>query len=127
MPEETKKHEPLELIRDMWSRMGFPMPGMVTPTLSLDQLDKRITELRAVEEWLKVSLNMLQMSIQGLEVQRATLATMKAFRDTVGTPEGGANLFANPTLWPWNLLQPQTPQSDETPKAAPAPEKPPKK
>jgi hypothetical protein len=62
----------------MWNQMGFSLPGMVTPTLDVDELDKRIKDMRAVEGWLKMNLNMLQMSIQGLEMQRAALAAVKA-------------------------------------------------
>ena len=63
---------------------GFPSPlsamsGMMTPLTNVEELDKRITDLRAVEQWLKLNLNMLQSAIQGLEVQRATLSTLRAF------------------------------------------------
>jgi len=93
---------PAEMLDKMWSMMrltpfgsafpgmqpgtaqGFPSPlsamsDMMTPLTSVEELDKRITDLRAVEQWLKLNLNMLQSAIQGLEVQRATLATLRAF------------------------------------------------
>src|ERR1700744_4648371 len=69
----------------------FSMPGMggapslsmmsdlVAPLTNVEELDKRIEEMRAVEQWLKLNLNMLQSAIQALEVQRATLATLRAF------------------------------------------------
>ena len=93
--------DPLEFLKSMWGSMGFPLPGMVTPTLDVGELDKRITDLRAVEGWLKMNLGMLQISIQGLEMQRATLAAMQA----VGQSESNANPFGNPALWPWNIMQ----------------------
>ncbi|KVF17199.1 alginate biosynthesis protein AlgP [Burkholderia vietnamiensis] len=55
------------------------MSDMMTPLTSVEELDKRITDLRAVEQWLKLNLGMLQSAIQALEVQRATLATLRAF------------------------------------------------
>jgi hypothetical protein len=69
----------------------FSMPGMgaapslsmmsnlVAPLTNLEELDKRIEEMRSVEQWLKLNLNMLQSAIQALEVQRATLAALRAF------------------------------------------------
>ena len=51
----------------------------ITPTLNLEELDQRLTDLRAVEAWLQLNLSMLQSSIQALEVQRSTIATLKAF------------------------------------------------
>lgn len=97
--------DPLEFVRSMWSSMGFPLPGMVTPTLDDDELARRITDLKAVEGWLKANLNLLQMTIQGLEMQRATLAAMKAMSESTGGGEA-ANPFANPALWPWSFMPP---------------------
>ena len=34
------------------------------------KLDKHITDLKAVEGWLRMNLSMLQMTIQSLEMQR---------------------------------------------------------
>jgi len=55
------------------------MSDMMAPLTNVEELDKRITDMRAVEQWLKLNLNMLQSAIQALEVQRATLATLRAF------------------------------------------------
>ncbi|MCC8404318.1 transcriptional regulator [Paraburkholderia sp. MMS20-SJTN17] len=55
------------------------MSDMMAPLASVEELDKRITDMRAVEQWLKLNLSMLQSAIQALEVQRATLATLRAF------------------------------------------------
>lgn len=55
------------------------MSDMMAPLTNVEELDKRITDLRAVEQWLKLNLGMLQSAIQALEVQRATLATLRAF------------------------------------------------
>ncbi|KMZ12120.1 Alginate regulatory protein AlgP [Candidatus Burkholderia humilis] len=55
------------------------MSDMFAPLTNIEEIDKRVTDMRAVEHWLKLNLNMLQSAIQALEVQRATLATLRAF------------------------------------------------
>ena len=103
MASEQQNADPLEFLKGMWGSMGFAVPGMVTPTMDVDEIDKRITDLKTVEGWLRMNLNMLQMSIQGLEMQRATLAAMQAISQSASSPEANANPFANPALWPWNM------------------------
>lgn len=79
-----------DMLEKMWRMMQIPglggtpspssmMSDMMAPMASVEELDKRITDMRAVEQWLKLNLNLLQSAIQALEVQRATLATLKAF------------------------------------------------
>jgi hypothetical protein len=106
-----------DFIRKMWGNMGFGLPGIVTPTMDVDELARRIKDLQAVEGWLKTNLGMLQMTIQGLEVQRSTLAAMQAM--SKASAEGEANNpFANPALWAWPFAAgEQTPPADETPSA----------
>jgi hypothetical protein len=111
--------DPLEFLKSMWGSIGFPLPGMVTPTLDVGELDKRITDLKAVEGWLKMNLGMLQISIQGLEMQRATLAALQ----TIGRQsETSANPTANPGLWPWSMMQPAA-GAEGAPPAKPAEKK----
>jgi len=124
MSTENKAQDPLEFMRSMWSKMGFNLPGMVTPTLDVDELDKRIADMKAVENWLKMNLSSLQMATQGLEMQRATISAMQAMSKVAaegGNPEipQAANPFTN-GMWPWNLIQGTTPQPQPAP-AAPAP------
>jgi hypothetical protein len=95
----------MEFLKTLWGNTGMPLPGLVTPTLDTNELDKRIADLKAVEGWLKTNLGMLQMTIQGLEMQRATLAAMQAISQSASNPEANANPFANPALWPWNFMQ----------------------
>ncbi len=70
--------DPFEAVKALWGSMGFAMPGMVAPTFDSNELDKRIADMKAVEGWLQMNLSMLQATIQGLEMQRSTLATMRA-------------------------------------------------
>jgi len=85
----------LELMKKMWGFAGLPgipsagnlasmaaripqqLPSMLTPTLDVDELEKRIADLRAVEQWLELNASILRTTIQSLEVQRATIATLK--------------------------------------------------
>ena len=85
-----------------------------------DELEKRIKDLKAVEGWLKTNLSMLQMTIQGLEMQCATLSAFQAISQSAGNSDANANPFANPALWPWNLMQGagQTAAAAGTPAAA---------
>ena len=105
----TTPTDPMEFLKTLWGNTGMPLPGLVTPTLDTNELDKRITDLKAVEGWLKTNLGMLQMTIQGLEMQRATLSAIQAISQTASNPSPslspGANPFGNLALWPWNLMQ----------------------
>src|SRR5690606_4282194 len=60
---------------------GLPqMPNLsnwIAPTLSVEELDKRIGELKAVHFWLDQNGKALSATIQALEVQKMTLATLK--------------------------------------------------
>jgi len=59
----------------------FAMP----PALSPEELDKRIHELKSIESWLTMNLSMLSGTIQGLEIQRASIHTLKSFVDNLQT------------------------------------------
>ncbi|HZV54322.1 MAG TPA: PhaM family polyhydroxyalkanoate granule multifunctional regulatory protein [Rhodocyclaceae bacterium] len=113
--------DPLEFMKSFWGNLGFPLPGMVTPTVDTDELGRRITDLKAVEGWLKTNLSMLQMTIQGLEMQRATLATLQTMSQAAGSREQNANPFANPSLWPWNFMQ-SSPAAEAPAQASPEPQ-----
>lgn len=64
----------------------FPMAGT---TLNPEELDKRIQELKTVENWLKLNLSMLSSTIQGMEIQRASIATMHSFVSAVAEQHKG--------------------------------------
>jgi hypothetical protein len=98
--------DPFEFMKKLWNPMGLPMPGMVAPTLDIDAVEKKIADLKSVENWLNLNLNMLRLSIQGLEMQRNTLAAMKVMQ---AAPAGSAadasrNPFPDPAAW-WNMMQ----------------------
>ena len=57
------------------------MPGMaswVAPTLSIEEIDKRIQELKSVLFWLEQNTTALKATIQAMEVQKMTLTTLQS-------------------------------------------------
>jgi len=54
-----------------------PMSQWVAPVFDVDELDKRIQDMKAVHFWLEQNTKALGATIQALEVQRMTLATLK--------------------------------------------------
>lgn len=65
---------PLESFNQAWRTMQGASP--LPPTMSVAELEKRIAELRTVEQWLNLNLGMLRTSIQTLEVQKGTLQAL---------------------------------------------------
>jgi hypothetical protein len=127
MSQETPLQDPFEFLRKLWSPMGLPMPGVVAPLLDPKEIDKRIGDLRSVENWLAMNLNVLRMTIQGLEMQRATLNAFQAMQPSSPAAPAKVDPVAAAAsaaeAW-WSLLQSQT--QIQTPPAA-APEKKPRK
>ncbi len=56
----------------------------IAPTLNVEELDKRIDELKAVQFWLDQNATALKATIQALEVQKMTLATLKGMNFNMG-------------------------------------------
>ena len=53
------------------------LSSWIAPTLNVEELEKRIEELKAVHFWLDQNSKALGATIQALEVQKMTLATLK--------------------------------------------------
>jgi len=73
----------MDMMRQAMGNMGYgakagSSDAMVNP-MAPDELEKRIAELRVVENWLKLNLSMLSSTIQGMEVQMATVKTLQSF------------------------------------------------
>ena len=82
----------METMKRAWSVFNTSSP--LVPTLDVDELDKRIADLKAVEQWLNLNVSMLHGTIQGLEIQRGTLAALKAFG--ANFDPSGAGAATNP-------------------------------
>jgi hypothetical protein len=107
----------LEFMQKMWNPLGVPMPGFGLPGASvapgvapaapaampfphpammfaaLDpvEVERKIGELRVVENWLSMSLAMMQMSIKTLELQKASLEAMRGAAPGGGGKKKGAD------------------------------------
>lgn len=84
---------PLESFNQAWRTMQTASP--LPPTMSVADLEKRIAELRTVEQWLNLNLGMLRTSIQTLEVQKGTLQALSSLSalmspDAAQTPMGSS-------------------------------------
>jgi hypothetical protein len=66
-----------EFFQKMWNPTSFPLPGMFTPTMNVEDIEKKIAELQSVENWLKMNLTFLQMTIKTLEMQKAAIETIQ--------------------------------------------------
>lgn len=106
------------------SPIGATLGGMgslgawTMPTLDPEELEKRITDLKTVQFWLEQNARMIAMTIQGLEVQRMTLSTLKGMNVSMDALRESlkARAAAKPSAEPEPAPAP-APQS-----AAPSPE-----
>ena len=77
------------------------MPNLanwVAPTLNVEELDKRIDELKAVHFWLEQNSRALGATVQALEVQKMTLATLKGMNFNMGDVANALKLKAADTV-----------------------------
>lgn len=113
---------------------GGAVPGMpslsswVAPTLSVEEVDKRIQELKTVQYWLEQNGHALKATIQALEVQKMTLSTLrgmnvqmedlaKAFTRTAATAEPMAPPAAPPSA-PAEAAAPEPIEAEPSPKTS---------
>ncbi len=99
-------NQSLDMFKTMWGQCAaaqagqFPFTadaskaaggfGAAFPGLDVDELEKRIKDLKSVENWLNLNLNILKSTIQGLEVQHATMMALKSFGDAVSAAGAAA-------------------------------------
>jgi hypothetical protein len=99
------------------------MPGMaswVAPTLSIEDIDKRIQELKSVLFWLEQNTTALKATIQAMEVQKMTLTTLQGMN--VNMADLAKAFTAKPSV-----PDPATAEATQAPKSSlftpkPAPE-----
>jgi len=73
------------------------MPNLanwVTPSLNVEELEKRLDELKAVHFWLEQNSRALGATIQALEVQKMTLSTLKGMNFNMGDVANALKLKA---------------------------------
>jgi hypothetical protein len=113
---ENKPFNPFEFLTTPWGNLpiGSPMAGgQAFNPGDIREIDKRIAELKAVEQWLSLNLNLLKTTIQGLEVQRGTLAAIQSFSESMasGAKPGDSKSAAGfgteqAAVW-WDTMQQQ--------------------
>ena len=103
---------------------GMPnLSQWLVPSLNVEDLEKRIEELKHVQFWLEQNARALSATIQALEVQKMTMATLKGMNFTMGMP--GANAAeATPAAAPSTAGWPTPPAPTPEPTASPAPAQP---
>ena len=77
------------------------MPSLgnwIAPTFNVEELDKRIDELKAVHFWLDQNSKALGATIQALEVQKMTLATLKGMNFSLGDVANALKIKAADTV-----------------------------
>lgn len=92
----------LEMMRQTFDTLagagGLGKSLSMQPTLDPAELEKKINELKSVENWLKLNLSMLTSTIQGMEVQLATINTLQQFMSaqaSVSTPPNATSPSAS--------------------------------
>ena len=78
------------------------MPNLgnwVAPTLNVEELEKRIDELKNVHFWLEQNSRALGATIQALEVQKMTLATLKGMNFNIGDVANAIKLKAADSVY----------------------------
>jgi hypothetical protein len=109
----------LEFMQRMWNPLGMPLPGFALPgavqapagmgaqpggglpfpnpaamfaALDPAEIERKIGELQVIENWLAMSLSMIQMSIKTLELQKASLEALRGAGTAAAasmSPSGG--------------------------------------
>jgi hypothetical protein len=104
MSKDFTPQEAMEFFQKMWNPLGLPIPGMpgaagaapnaaqgmppfmpfppnaMNPFATFDpaEVERKITEFKAIEIWLNMQIGMLQMTIKTLEMQKASLEALRA-------------------------------------------------
>ena len=101
-----------DFLQGLMKNAGAALPAMgqwVAPTLDPKELEKRIGELRTVQFWLEQNARLLATTIQALEVQRMTLATLQTMNLPVADLRDSLRInLPQPPVSPARAPQPAT-------------------
>ncbi|MEN9765444.1 MAG: hypothetical protein RL397_1399 [Pseudomonadota bacterium] len=130
--------DPFAFLKAAWpgfqsSAAGGGLASSGLPTTDLDEIDRRIADLKTVEQWLSLNLNILKTTIQGLEIQRGTIAAVQSWQASMadfGKPSAQASTGPEPSAgaaaeampppaaqWWWSSMQDQFNQLVQTAQA----------
>jgi hypothetical protein len=113
----TKPVTPQDMF-DMWQKMvnpgAYPLQSLMFPVLDPDEIQKKISELGAVEHWLKANVTMIQLTVRSLQYQLALLKGGEKAQEVMAEASRGATSGAgnaqgeeeapNPAMWAWNMM-----------------------
>jgi hypothetical protein len=114
----------MDFVQNLWKAapsIAQTLPPSLTqwiaPTTNVEEIDKKITDLKAVQAWLETNANMVKATVQALEVQRMTLSTLKSMKVNVGDvtdvltgkKKPGEEATLDPAQW-WGALSKQITQ-----------------
>jgi hypothetical protein len=77
MAEDFSSKDWFENFQKMWNPMNFPLPGMFQPTLDIGEIERKIAEMKAVENWLRMNLGFLEMTVKTLEMQKSAMEALQ--------------------------------------------------
>jgi hypothetical protein len=97
----NSQQELFEMFQRMVNPMSFPLQSLLFPSLNVEEIEKKISELKTVQTWLNANASMLELTIKTLEYQRSVLSPSKEGEGNQSKPE---NPFTNPALWPWGMM-----------------------
>lgn len=86
---EFNPNDPFALLRQMWQQATPAAAQPFLPPLTIEDIDRRVVELKVIEGWLTMNLGMLSMQIKTLEMQRAALAALKPAPKPAGPAGNG--------------------------------------
>ncbi len=101
-----------------------PMGQWVAPTLDPAELEKRIGELRTVQFWLEQNAKLLGTTIQAMEVQRMTLATLQTMNLPMGDLREALKIRPSMPLHSHSPAPAEAPEPESAPASASATDKP---
>lgn len=116
----------MEFFQTLLKGAGMPsqFANWVAPTLDVEELEQKITDLKAVLGWLETHARMTQNMIQALEVQRMTVQALKTMN--VDLQAFAKGMVAEPQAAPaaaaeQPAAEPEAPAQNEASAAGAAP------
>jgi hypothetical protein len=101
MTDSNSPQAMFELFQKMANPFAFPLQNFLMPSLSPEELEKKISELKSVHGWLQTNLGVLDVTIKSLEYQKALMSPSSESSEKATLAE---NPFLDPKNWPWNFV-----------------------
>ena len=69
-------NDPFAFFRQFWQPSNPALQSFM-PALSEEEIERKLVELRVVQNWLTMSSGLIELQIKTLEMQKAGLASLK--------------------------------------------------